>query len=152
MSSSPSRLAATIEYVGDIDVVFIPERGSAELTLVIGDARFRGQRVGTEAVQRVLRWLFSEVPLTPSTEVAALDRPQFPWHTSRSTRNPAATRWPIGGSDRASGFTVSRTGFTGFGPLAKSGWHHLQTRARRTLHQPGDRHSPARPRRPSLAR
>jgi len=87
------------EYVGDIDIVLIPERGSAELTLVIGDARFRGQGVGTEVVRRVLRWLFSEVPLMPgsSTGVAALDRPPFPVAyvevDTRPGRNPMAHRF-----------------------------------------------------------
>ena len=67
------------EYAGDIDIFFIPERRSAEFTLVIGDARFRGMGVGTEVVRRVLRWLFSGgyMLLEVSGEKPPADCPDF---------------------------------------------------------------------------
>ncbi len=67
------------EYAGDIDITFLLESRSAEFTLVIGDARFRGKGVGTGVVQRVLRWLFSggQTPLEISGGDAATDRLGF---------------------------------------------------------------------------
>jgi len=67
------------EYAGDIDIFLVPERRSAEFTLVIGDARFRGNGIGTQVVQRVLRWLFSGgvMSLEPPGEEAPADPPGF---------------------------------------------------------------------------
>jgi len=87
------------EYVGDIDIFFVPQRRSAEFTLVIGDARFRGKGVGTEVVQRVLRWLFSGglLSLEPSSDEAPTNRAGFPAAyvevDTEPGRNPLAHRF-----------------------------------------------------------
>ncbi|MDQ7794501.1 MAG: GNAT family N-acetyltransferase [bacterium] len=78
------------QYVGDIDVFFPRGGSSAEFTLVIGDARFRGVGIGTEVVQRVLQWLFVGEPQslgTPPHPVSHVDVDTEPG------RNPLAHRF-----------------------------------------------------------
>jgi GNAT superfamily N-acetyltransferase len=87
------------EYVGDMDVFFARDSFSAEFTLMIYEPRFRGGGIGTEVVQRVLRWLFTGEPLSLGASGQGLTPVHAPFAVmyvdvdTEPGRNPLAYRF-----------------------------------------------------------
>jgi RimJ/RimL family protein N-acetyltransferase len=58
-------------YIGDLDLFFMPMERLAQLTLFIGEKECWGKGYGTEAVDRVLRMVFTWAPPTRAEREAA---------------------------------------------------------------------------------
>jgi len=61
--TKPYAIEVSGRYIGDIDYGIYPERGMADLTVLIGERAYWGKGYGTQAVELILVKFFSRPPI-----------------------------------------------------------------------------------------